>query len=102
MADVEKDPAAHNYSSLLTEVPSVRCPVLMISGRNDPNAPLPVMEAYERAMRSAGKSVENYHPDNGPHGFYVGLPKVIPETAESTKRSVAFIKQCFGRAAANK
>jgi acetyl esterase/lipase len=98
MADVEKDPAAHHYSSLLTEVPTVRCPVLMVSGRNDPNAPLPVMEAYETAMRSAGKSIESYHPDNGPHGFYVALPKPIPETAESTKRAVAFIKQQFDKA----
>jgi len=67
----------------------------MISGRNDPNAPLPVMDAYVDALRAAGKEAETYHPDNGPHGFYVGLPHTIPETAESTRRAVAFIKKHF-------
>ena len=48
---------------------------------------------------AARKQAEVYHPDNGPHGFYVGLPRPIPETAESTRRAVAFIKQEFKRAA---
>jgi hypothetical protein len=67
----------------------------MISGRNDPNAPLPVMDAYVDALRARGREAEVYHPDNGPHGFYFGIPKVIPETAESTSRAVAFIKKHF-------
>jgi len=98
MADVEKDPNAYHYSSPLTEFAKVRCPILLISGRNDNNAPLPVMEAYENKLRAAGKQAESHHPDNGPHGFYVGLPRPIPETAESTRRAVAFIKQHFERA----
>ncbi len=99
MSEVEKKPDAYHYSSLLTEVSRVQCPILLISGRNDVNAPLPVMEAYVDKLRSAAKSVETYHPDNGPHGFYVGLPQRIAETAESTRRAVAFIKKYFAAAA---
>lgn len=95
LADVEKDPAKHAYSSPLTEIPQAKCSVLMVSGKNDNNAPLPVMEAYVKAMRGVGREAETYHPDNGPHGFYFGLPQVIPETAESTRQTVAFIKRQF-------
>ena len=95
MAAVEKDPAAYQYTSLLTEIPQAKCPILMISGKNDPNAPLPVMEAYVKAQRAAGHEAEAYHPDNGPHGFYFGIPQTIPETAESTRRAVDFIKRQF-------
>jgi dipeptidyl aminopeptidase/acylaminoacyl peptidase len=95
MADIEKDPAKYHYSSLLTEVSQIRCPVLMISGRNDPNAPYQVMDLYMDKVRAAGHETETYHPDNGPHGFYFGIPKTIPETAESTHRAVAFIKKHF-------
>jgi len=98
MAEIAKNPAAYHYSSPLTEVAGVRCPVLVISGKNDPNAPLPVMEAYVSRLKAAGKEAEAYHPDNGPHGFYFGLPRTIPETAEATRRAVAFIKRQFDRA----
>ena len=70
----------------------------MISGRNDPNAPLAVMDLYVDKLRAAGKEAESYHPDNGPHGFYFALPQAIPETAESTRRAVAFIKKHFDKA----
>jgi len=56
------------------------------------------MESYVETVRAAGKEADSYHPDNGPHGFYVGLPKPIPETEESTRRAVAFIKQHFDQA----
>ena len=93
--EVAKDPPACQYSSLLTEVPHAKCPVLVISGQNDSNAPLPVMEQYVSAFLRPGHAAEAYHPDNGPHGFYFGLPKIIPETAESTHKIVAFIKRHF-------
>lgn len=73
MADIEKNPDAYQYSSLYTEVPNVQCPILLISGRNDVNAPLAVMDAYVDKLHTAGKEAETYHPENGPHGFYVGL-----------------------------
>jgi dipeptidyl aminopeptidase/acylaminoacyl peptidase len=95
MAAVAKDPERYGYSSLLTEATQVRCPILLISGRNDPSAPLPVMQSYVEHLRAAGKQADAYHPDNGPHGFYVGLPRIIPETAESTRRAVAFLKSHF-------
>ncbi|MDO8544108.1 MAG: alpha/beta hydrolase fold domain-containing protein [Opitutaceae bacterium] len=98
LAEIEKNPDAHHYTSLITEAAGARCPILLISGRNDPSAPLPVMEAYADKLRAAGKVVETYHPDNGPHGFYVGLPKPIPETEESTRRAVAFIRRHFDQA----
>ena len=95
MAEVAKDPDAKQYSSLLTEANNVHCPILLISGKNDSSAPLPVMEIYVEKLRSIGKEAETYHPDNGPHGFYVGLPKQIPETAESTRHAISFIKKHF-------
>ena len=102
MADIEKNPDAYQYSSLYTEVAKVQCPILLISGRNDVNAPLAVMDAYVDKLRAAGKEAETYHPDNGPHGFYVGLPHPIPETAESTRRAVAFVKMHFEQASSPK
>jgi dipeptidyl aminopeptidase/acylaminoacyl peptidase len=95
MAQIKQNPEAYQYSSPLTEIDKVQCPILMVSGRNDPNAPLAVMDEYVEALRASGRQAEVYHPDNGPHGFYFGIPKVIPETAESTKRAVAFIKKHF-------
>ena len=87
MADIEKDPKSFGYSSPLTEIAKVRCPILMISGKNDPNAPLPVMDDLRRqAAARPERKPTTYHPDNGPHGFYWGIPKIIPETAESTRR----------------
>jgi len=41
MAEIGKNPDAYHYTSLLTEASRVQCPILLISGRNDPNAPLP-------------------------------------------------------------
>jgi dipeptidyl aminopeptidase/acylaminoacyl peptidase len=95
LAEIEKKPNSYQYSSPLTEIAKVRCPILLISGRNDSNAPLAVMDAYVDALRAAGKKAETYHPDNGPHGFYFGLPNPIPEAAEATKRAVAFIWKFF-------
>jgi dipeptidyl aminopeptidase/acylaminoacyl peptidase len=95
LSQIKDNPAAHHYSSPLTEIAEVKCPVLMISGKNDPNAPVAVMDLYMEALRAQGATTETYHPDNGPHGFYFGIPKVIPETAESTSRAVAFIKKHF-------
>ena len=99
MAEVAKDPAAVSYTSPLTEVAQVRCPVLLISGKNDPNAPLPVMDEYVEKVRSGGHEAETFHPDNAPHGFYFGLPQVIPETAEATQRAIDFIRTQFEAAA---
>jgi dipeptidyl aminopeptidase/acylaminoacyl peptidase len=98
LTEIKQNPEAYHYSSPLTEIGKVQCPVLMISGRNDPNAPLAVMDAYVDALRATGREAEAYHPDNGPHGFYFGIPKVIPETAESTRHAVAFIKKHFDAA----
>jgi dipeptidyl aminopeptidase/acylaminoacyl peptidase len=95
MAQIKENPEAYHYSSPLTEIGKVQCPILMISGRNDPHGPLAVMDEYVDALRASGREAEAYHPDNGPHGFYFGIPKVIPETAESTAHAVAFIKKHF-------
>jgi len=95
LSEIQQIPAAYHYSSPRTEIDQVQCPVLMISGRNDPNAPLAVMDEYMADLHGKGIETETYHPDNGPHGFYFGIPQVIPETAESTKQAVEFIKKRF-------
>ena len=93
--EIEKDPAKFGYSSAMTEVAGVRCPILIINGRNDDNSPVSVIDAYVKKLRAAGKQAETYMPENGPHGFYFGRPN-IPETKEAARRAVAFFKQRFG------
>jgi dipeptidyl aminopeptidase/acylaminoacyl peptidase len=96
MEEIAKDPAKYGYSSGITEAAQVRCPLLIENGRDDDNSPPSVIEAYVKALRAAGKQVETYQPDHGPHGFYFGNPQ-IPETAEATRLAVAFFKKCFGQ-----
>jgi acetyl esterase/lipase len=93
--EIEKDPARYGYSSALTEAARVRCPILIINGRNDTSSPISVVDTYAASVRAAGKAVDMYLPDNGPHGFYWGRPD-IPETKEAARRAVAFFRQCFG------
>jgi acetyl esterase/lipase len=92
--EIEKDPARYGYSSALTEASQARCPVFLISGRNDPSPPRSVVDVYISRLRAAGKHVDAYLPDNGPHGFYFAHPD-IPETYEAARRARAFFEQCF-------
>jgi enterochelin esterase-like enzyme/acetyl esterase/lipase len=98
--EIEKDPAKYGYSSAMTEVAEVRCPILIINGRNDDNSPVSIIDAYVKKLRAAGKQVETYLPENGPHGFYFGHPD-IPESKEAARRAVEFFKQRFGNRAAS-
>ncbi|MCX7016976.1 MAG: alpha/beta hydrolase-fold protein [Candidatus Sumerlaeota bacterium] len=100
IAEIEKDPAKYKYSSAMTEAPKVRCPILIINGRNDESSSISVMEAYVRKLREAGKEVETYFPDSAPHGFYFGFPQEIPETKEAAQRAVAFMRKHFDAQAA--
>lgn len=96
--EIARDPKRFGYSSPLTEASQVRCPVLIVSGLNDPASPTSVVTLYVDRLRAAGKSVETYMPDNGPHGFYFGRPD-IPEWKESSRRATAFFRKCFGEKA---
>jgi acetyl esterase/lipase len=93
--EIENDANAYGYSSLLTEVAQVRCPIFLSGGRNDSSASQSVMDLYVDSFRAAHKQAETYHPDNGPHGFYVAHPRPIPETAESTRRAVGLFEGTF-------
>lgn len=92
--EIEKNPAKYGFSSAVTEAAGVRCPILIVNGRNDNNSPVSVIDTYVQRLKAAGKQVETYMPDNGPHGFYFGRPD-IPEWKEATRREVAFIRKCF-------
>lgn len=94
--EIEKDPAKFGYSSAFTQAANVRCPVLLINGRNDDNSPTSVVDAYVTKLRAAGKQVDTYQPENGPHGFYWGHP-LIPETKEAAQRAVSFFQKQFAR-----
>jgi enterochelin esterase-like enzyme/dienelactone hydrolase len=96
--DIEKDPARFSYGSAMTEVARVRCPILIVNGRNDDNSPVSIIDVYVRKLRAAGKQVETYLPQNGPHGFYFGRPD-IPETKEAARLAVAFFQQGFAQRA---
>jgi dipeptidyl aminopeptidase/acylaminoacyl peptidase len=92
--EIERDPKKYGYSSPLTEASGVRCPILIVNGRADDNSPVSVIDVYVKKLRAAGKQVEEYLPDNGPHGFYFGRPEG-PEYEEATRRAVAFLKKRF-------
>ena len=92
--EIEADPAKYGYSSPLTEVKDVRCPILIVNGRDDDNSPVSIIDIYMKKLRTAGKQVDAYLPDHGPHGFYFGRPD-IPESQEATRRAVVFFKQVF-------
>ena len=96
MEEIARAPAEYGYTSGITEAAQVRCPILIVNGRDDDNSPPLVIEAYVMAMHAAGKKVETYEPDHGPHGFYLGRPD-IPETQEAVRRAVAFFQKCFKR-----
>ncbi len=99
--EIEKDPKKYGYSSALTETAEVKCPLLIVNGKNDDNSPTSIIDLYAKKLRTAGKSVETYLPENGPHGFYYGRPD-IPEWKEATKQAVAFISKCFKEEPAKK
>ena len=92
--EIDKDPKKYGYTSALTEAAEVRCPILIINGRDDDNSPVSIVDLYMKKLRAAGKKVDAYLPDHGPHGFYFGRPD-IPEYQESTRRAVEFFKQVF-------
>ncbi|HEY2410875.1 MAG TPA: prolyl oligopeptidase family serine peptidase, partial [Pirellulaceae bacterium] len=94
--EIAKNPAKYGYSSAMTEIEGVRCPILVINGRNDDNSPPSIIAAYVGKLKQAGKQVETYEPDNGPHGFYFGRPD-IPESKEAAKRAVAFFQERFAQ-----
>jgi endo-1,4-beta-xylanase len=96
--EIEKNPAKYDYSSALTEVAEVRAPLLIVNGRNDDNSPTTVIDAYMTKLRAAGKQVDTYLPENGPHGFYFGHPD-IPETKEAAQQMVAFLQERFAQVA---
>ncbi len=93
MAEIEKDPARYGYDSALTEAAQVRCPILVINGRNDKSSPVSVVKTYADRLRAAGKTVETYFPENGLHGFYFGVPGITPETGEAARRAVTFMRR---------
>jgi dipeptidyl aminopeptidase/acylaminoacyl peptidase len=96
MEVVAKNPECYGYESSMTEAAKVRCPILLINGRNDTSSPVVVMEVYRDKLRSLGKTVETYFPDSAPHGFYFGNPKPLhPQTDEAIRHAVEFIKQSF-------
>jgi dienelactone hydrolase/enterochelin esterase-like enzyme len=95
LEEVEKDPAKYEYSSALSEVAQVRCPILIVNGQDDDNSPPSIIDVYVKKLRAAGKQVETYLPEHGHHGFYFGHPDV-PETQEASRRAVAFFQKQFG------
>ncbi len=56
-----------------------------------------IMEPYVAKLRAAGKEVETYFPDNGPHGFYFGNQE-IPESQEARRLTVEFFRKHLAKA----
>lgn len=99
MEVVAGNPKCYGYETPMTEVAQVRCPVLIINGRNDTSSPVIVMEVYRDKLRSLGKTVKFFFPDDAPHGFYFGNPKHLhPQTDDAITHAVDFIGRSFVRA----
>jgi dipeptidyl aminopeptidase/acylaminoacyl peptidase len=95
---VAHNPECYGYETPMTEAARVRCPILIINGRNDTSSPVAVMETYRDKLRAAGKIVETFFPDDAPHGFYFGNPKHLhPQTDDAITRAVEFIKASFAK-----
>jgi hypothetical protein len=56
------------------------------------------LNVYVQKLREAGKQVEAYEPDHGPHGVYYGRRGDTPEYHEVTRRDVAFFQDRFQQA----
>jgi dipeptidyl aminopeptidase/acylaminoacyl peptidase len=96
---VAKNPECYGYETPMTEAAKVRCPILIINGRNDTSSPIAVMETYRDKLHAAGKTVETFFPDDAPHGFYFGNPKPLhPQTDDAIAHAVDFIRRSFARA----
>jgi dipeptidyl aminopeptidase/acylaminoacyl peptidase len=97
MSVVAEHPECYGYESPMMEVSKVRCPILILNGLNDTSSPPSVMQVYAEKLRAAGKTVETYMPENAPHEFYFGAghPPRPAESAEATRRAVAFVRKCF-------
>lgn len=95
---VARNPECYGYETPMTEVAKVRCPILIINGRNDTSSPVVVMEVYRDKLRAAGKTVDTYFPDDAPHGFYFGNPKPLhPQTDDAISHAVDFIRSSFAQ-----
>ncbi len=83
--------------SPFSEVKKVRFPLLLMYAENDNSGPVAIVQAYEKELKKAGKEVESYYPKQGGHGVFLGKPQVVPETLETARRAVAFIRKHFER-----
>ncbi|MCX7013035.1 MAG: alpha/beta fold hydrolase [Candidatus Sumerlaeota bacterium] len=92
--EIAKNPERYHYLSAFNEVDKVRFPLLIINGRKDDASPIPIIDAYVKKLQAAGKEVETFYAENGPHNFYFGSA-TNPETQEACKRMVAFIGKHF-------
>ena len=101
--EMAKNPAKYGLHTAFMEVKDVRFPLLILNSRNDPAAPMPVTEAYVSKLKAAGKEVETYFPDNGPHSIcfrsWDDVGPVSPETKECVRLTTAFIKKHFDKVA---
>lgn len=60
------------------------------------NSPVSTVDLYMKKLRAAGKQVDAYLPERGPHSFYFGRPD-IAECKESKHRAVEFFKEKFSK-----
>jgi len=62
---------------------------------------LRVADAYVSKLKAAGKEVETYFPENGPHSIcfrsWNDVGPVTPETKECVRLTTAFIKKHFDK-----
>ncbi|GAC1443025.1 MAG: hypothetical protein NVSMB55_15400 [Mycobacteriales bacterium] len=83
-------PELYERSSPLTYVASVRAPVLITAGANDPRCPLRQIENYLAAAAQLGKDVEVYRYDAG-HGALV-----VEERVKQARLELDFVARRLG------
>ena len=76
---------------------------MIVNGRGDNSAPIAVSQAYVEKLKAAGKEIETYFPDDGPHGYF-GFPdnrgsgkppNIMSSAREAARRRVTFIRKHF-------
>jgi acetyl esterase/lipase len=87
----EELPSLYRECSPLSYVSSVRAPVLVLAGENDPRCPIRQVENYLDALAAAGKRYAVYRYDAG-HGSLV-----VAEMLRQVATEINFVRQALSR-----
>jgi dipeptidyl aminopeptidase/acylaminoacyl peptidase len=86
-------PEAYRTRSPITYIESVRVPVLILAGANDPRCPIRQIENYISQLAELGKPYEVYRFDAGHSSL------VVEESIRQLEAQIAFASRHLGTSA---